>query len=228
MKTSNKLLIGLFTFVFLAVVGSVFTLKAQYDKIDKNDPFLGYNRHNLKPFRYLKLRGFPLGYVQIKSDASYGIMFRQQQFFQKEISSLWKIEGDTLVVENAAKVPNNLYDNFFNDSPAFYVTAPALSGITSIGSSIKVSDWPGGVFNISLTDAGMFLTKNRFDNLSIKASSKVYVRIEDREMIKSARLTMVGATNLTINGEVITRSSGDSMMIVFEKPTDKNSFRLPK
>ena len=226
MKTSNKLLIGLFTFIFLAVVGSVFTLKAQYDKIDKNDPFLGYTRHNLTPFKYLKLRGYPSGYVQIKSGKSFGIMFRQQQFIQTEIPGLWKIKGDTLVIENAGKGPNTLYDNFFNDSPACYVTAPTLSGVTSISSSIKVSDWPGGNFTINLKDAGILLTKNHFDNLSIKASSKVYVRIEDREMIKSGSLTTLGPINLTMNGEVITRSYGDSM-IVLGKRTGKNSFRLP-
>ena len=56
MKTSNKLIISLFALLFLAILGSAMVLKAEYDKIDQDDPFYGYTSEVVTGFSAVKLQ----------------------------------------------------------------------------------------------------------------------------------------------------------------------------
>lgn len=212
---SNKLIIGLFTFILLAVVGSVFTLKAQYDKIDKNDPFLGYTRHIVKPFKFIKLNGYPFGYVQIQPGKTFEVILRDEQFFQKDIFDSWKISGDTLVIEHGRKDPVDFFTKVFSDSPLVYVTAPKLSGITSKGFPGKVSGWKSDTATIDLDNSGMILTNNSFNKLSIDAHSGSYVEIANGNKLGTTNIQAKDSSRIvTNNKDVVTYYGADSTHIL--------------
>ncbi len=96
MKTSNILLLALFAFIFISMIGYDLGLKRNFDRIDRNDPYHGYSHDTLPPFKYIKLTGKQFGMVQILPGKNF--VMRQQNLsgFPHRAGLEWKVVGDTL------------------------------------------------------------------------------------------------------------------------------------
>ena len=131
MKTSNKLLISLFAFSILAIIGSGFSLKSKFDKININDPYHGYTRRILKPFKYVKLSGDPFGLVQINPGKTYELRMVDTRNYSDNPQVTQEIKGDTLMVNFTKDSYKTVFreELSFRNVPYIYITAPALSGL---------------------------------------------------------------------------------------------------
>jgi hypothetical protein len=182
MKTSNKLIIGLFIFIFLALAGSAYTLKVQYEKIDRNNPYLGYDQHRTMPFKFVKVTGDAFEFVQIQPGNNFGIMLRNLYGFEPDKYKTWKIIGDTLFIEHTERVGGTMLFNDKNisstmsSSPSIFVTAPTLTGVFSSRFPIKIAGWQRGALTIDLRKGAVVLDDNHFDKLTVHAQSGSYVK----------------------------------------------------
>ena len=203
MKTSNKLLIILFAFSLLALIGSDLTLKAKFDKIDKNDPYFGYSHEMLKPFKYVKLTGNQIRIVQIQPGKSYELMKADMRNYSNNPEIKWKMSGDTLVIIHKAdgrKQP--FYPERFYEAPALYITAPALSGVVSQGVTSNVKNWSSPDFFIKQTGNGIQLVNNRFDNLKIDVSSGGYVQLAEKNNLGLTDVHCTDSSELVVNKDI--------------------------
>jgi hypothetical protein len=100
MKTSNKLLLALFTVVLLFALGLNFPLKRTFDSIGLNDPYLGYLRDTLPPFKYIKLTGNRFTLIQVQPGTQFELR-RKHLDFERNLEGAnlkTEVRSDTLFV----------------------------------------------------------------------------------------------------------------------------------
>lgn len=181
MKTSNLLLIGLLSFLFVAMIGVDFTIKNAFENIDRNDPFYGYSRDTMKPFKYVKLVGDNFTLTQIQPGEQFEIRSMKFSESTTRFSVKWEVQSDTLYVKFERSIDN--YVPFFNieseltQKPGIYIFAPELSGVSSEEIICKLKGWPHGDFSVVQSGRGMHLVDNSFDNLSILSRKRGYVAV---------------------------------------------------
>ncbi len=181
MKTSNLLLLGLLSFLFIAMVGVDISLKKEFEAIDQNDPFYGYSKVPLKPFKYIKLLGSNFTLTQIQPGKQFEIRGLEFDNYPGKPTVKWEVVSDTLYVNfKKGEIYNPHYDVYqaLNQGVGIYILAPELSGINSSGIVSKVKGWSGGDFNIVQTGSGMHLLDNGFDNLNIVSKRRGYVAVK--------------------------------------------------
>ncbi|GHB65790.1 hypothetical protein [Persicitalea jodogahamensis] len=191
MKTSNLLLLGLLSFLFIAMVGVDLSLKKEFARIDRNDPYYGYSKEPLKPFKYIKLRGSNFTLTQIRPGKQFEIRGLEFEDYPGKPTVKWEVVSDTLYVNfKKGEVYNPHYDVYqaLNQGVGIYILAPELSGINSTGIVSKVTGWPGGDFSVVQSGSGMHLSDNGFDNLSIISKGRGYVAALTDNHLGSTRL----------------------------------------
>lgn len=207
MKTSTVMLLGLFAFIVLGMVGVDLTLKSAYTSIDLTDPYRGYTRHALKPFKYVKLTGQAFGVVEIKPSDSFELREEKNDFFDQKILLTWEMSGDTLVIkqrmEEGAKTISSYVDGYLTRKPHLYIMAPSLAGVSSYGIVAKVTFWPAGDFSVNQVGNGILISDSRFDNLTIKASKGSYVAIDGKNRLGQVSVTVADSSRLGIQKDVI-------------------------
>ena len=206
MKTSTLLLLSLLAFLLLSTIGVDLSLKSTYDKIDTNDPYRGYTRLALAPYKYVKLTGEPFGAVEILPGEKFEMRKQETDGLDQKLIVDWKISGDTLVLnqrmDNGRRpIPSDVSD-YRTRVPHVYLFAPSLSGVNSSRIVVRVSHWPGGSFSVVQIGKGILITDNKFEKLSIEARQGAYVAIDDRNALDTTRLVLQDSSKLAVQKDV--------------------------
>ncbi|MCF0057103.1 GIN domain-containing protein [Dyadobacter sp. CY356] len=198
MKQSNILIIGLVAVILLFVVGLNLVLKAEYEKIDQNDPFYGYKKEVLKPFTFVKINGKQVGVTQIQPGTDFQIHY----ITDKKMLD-WKIKGDTLELTQKAlsdDIANRSYD--FDVKPSFYITAPELSGVDALNTTSIIKGWKTTNFSLHQNGKSTLLIENTFGNLSARISSGGYLLIQGNNKIGKSNISVRDSSELSSEKDV--------------------------
>lgn len=203
MKTSTKLITILLALSLFAMIGSDMTIKAKFDKIDKNDAYYGYLKKPVKPFKYVKLTGNFFGYTQIEPGKEFEIRMMDFHNYTIKPKIDWTINGDTLHVHYATqgeKYPYN--DKIYWGAPHVYIIAPQLSGVQSIGLTSNIKGWKNGTMSVEQTGYGIIFSDNYFDELSIDLKSGGIVDFGIKNAIGHVDITVKDSSKLIVNKDV--------------------------
>ena len=113
MKTSNKLLIAIFTLVLFAIIGTNLILKAEYEKIDLHDPFYGYSMEKVEPYKVVALKGNGYGLIQIQQGNIFQVRVKEKHKNQVN----WNLKHDTLTL---SFVPEQSLHQFDQGDPFIF------------------------------------------------------------------------------------------------------------
>lgn len=203
MKTSNKLLILLFALSIFLMIGSGFSLKAKFEKIDRKDPYFGYSSDLVKPFKYIKLTGNFFGYTQIEPGKKFEVRMSDFRSYSNRPDITWKVIGDTLNVNYKTSGQQSSYNgNIFIGAPHVYIIAPELSGVHSIGLMSKIQGWKNGAFSVEQKGHGVLFSNNHFSDLSINVQSGGNVKIEGQNLLGNTSVLVKDSSNLTADKDV--------------------------
>ncbi|MGM9508140.1 hypothetical protein ACS5NO_10445 [Larkinella sp. GY13] len=167
MKTSNKLLIALFTVGFLTLIGTNLALRAEYDKIDFKNPFHGLSTLTIKPFRVLKLEGNKtgIGLLSVQTGTQFGIHLPDKN----KADFTFQSKGDTLIIRYQA--PANSWQSRvyykFDSSPVAIIMTPALQALYTTRISCILKDIKTEKLSIVQENAGIMLTNSAIENLTV-------------------------------------------------------------
>lgn len=199
MKTSNKLLISLCLVVFLAMLGSSMILKSEFEKIDRNDPYYGFSRESLQPFKAVKIKGHYPWLVQLQNSEEFEIRTNNAS----ETRLDWKVNADTLEISIDYPDDKKQYQQnnpFYHNSVGIYITAPRLSGIQTEGISCKLSGWNEEEMMIDMQgrERGIMLTQSSIAHLSARVKKGGLILLETDNQIKHARVQVRDSSTFTV------------------------------
>ena len=213
MKASNILLTAIFSFIFLASIGSNLILKNEYDKIDRTDRFSEYDKEALKPFKYVKLQGKAIGLTAIQQGTSYEMRIIVDH---KYLS--WKNVGDTLEVTykrdwNGAKIgPDRLSES----TPSIYIMAPKISGVTSVENNYLLKGWKNSDISLHQNNGVIMLSDNYLNNLTARLYSESYLRIDGSNKINNSNIEVRDSSTLHVEKNIFKsfHTSFDSSAVI--------------
>ncbi len=162
------------------MIGVDLSLKKEFEAIDRNDPFYGYSREPLKPFKYVKLTGINFILTQIQPGEKFEIRKSKFEEYTKSSKVKWEVVSDTLFITYEKGKDYNANFNVYqslNQGIGIHVLAPELSGVSSTDIVCKVKGWRSGNFSVVQSGTGMHLSDNSFDNLSITSMKRGYVTV---------------------------------------------------
>ena len=219
MKTSNLLLLGLLLLLFIAMIGVDLSLKKEFERIDRNDPYYGYSRDSLKPFKYVKLSGSNFTLTQIQPGKQFEIRKSDFEEYTKNSKIEWEVISDTLYVNFIKSKEYNPSFNIYqelNQGVGIYILAPKLSGINSAEIVCKVNKWPSGDFNVIQSGSGMHLLNNSFDHLDIVSRKRGYVAILDGNRLGNTKVQVRDTSSFRADKDVFKsfQMQADSMTSV--------------
>ncbi|RYZ31724.1 MAG: hypothetical protein EOP49_38550 [Sphingobacteriales bacterium] len=165
MKTSNKLLIALFTIGLLTLIGANVALKKEHDKIDFNDPFYGLSAMELKPFRVIKLEGNNTGLISIQTGKTPEIRLEEKT---KELFT-FRSQGDTLLVSyKPGSAPwQSRANQHFDAIPVAVFLTPTLQTLITSKVSCNVNQLNVDKLTILQENAGVLLTNSNIGHLTV-------------------------------------------------------------
>jgi hypothetical protein len=199
MKTSNILLIVTISIFFLVTLSSNLVLKSQFDKIDKNDAFYGFSKHQIKPFQYVKLQGRDVGLTEIRQGPAAEIrMITLPKYLR------WDFSGDTLILTYTGEV-NQGYrprGGTYGSLPSFYVITPALKGIISDNIRCKVRNYKFEDLMVQQNGDGLFLAGSSIDNLTANVAANGYFKLGQDNQIGTADITVHDSSELSADKDM--------------------------
>jgi hypothetical protein len=204
MKKSNILILCLIAFSFLAMIGSGLSLKSQFNKIDRKDPFSGFKKTSLKSFRYVRLSGNYFGATQIEPGDQPQIKVITGNTSEGEPRVTWKISNDTLIVsykhEDAHKLPYS--PNLLSMTPNVLIITPRLSSLTSHGIIARIKGWTADSLSIQQKGFGIILQDNNFKSLSTNLSSGAHLEIEGKNHFIHSVITLKDSSSMSTTKDV--------------------------
>ncbi len=200
MKKSNKLLIALYTIIFAAMIGYSFAVKSEYDKYDKNDPYYGYYREELKPLRFVKFEGMPNLHVTIKKGIKSEMIMKELGENEKKSVTITKKQiGDTLFI----KVTGQKVFSTFND-PFLFITTPSLHKLEISNSHYRLFDFKQDSLLVIQSGNNGSVNNSQVQNLTVKLTNRGEFKINGPNGITSANLSIFGNSILTVGKNIFT------------------------
>jgi hypothetical protein len=213
MKTSNILLVLSLSVTLLFGFSSNLVLKAEFDKINPNDPFHGYKKEALQPFKYITLGGKAFGIARIQ----YGQQYEIRSSVNKELLD-WNIVGDTLKVTYRR---NWSFDHYnpsdpFRGRPNLYITMPELSEFTSDGVTCIISDLRLDSLKVQQKGNQLLLKDSQIANLSAMLVNHGRIVLDGSNSIGNAVVTASDSSYMSARKDVFRqfRLAADSTTIV--------------
>ncbi len=198
MKTSNILLIAVFSVVLLALLGSNLVLKAEYEKIDKNDPLYGFRTEAVQPFKYIRLEGKAFGLTEIHPGKTFEISATPEKRLLD-----WKVTGDTLVF--TYKRDWELFGPFTEDNlsiaPTIYISAPEIKGITSHNVPFRIKNWKSGEMTVRQEGGALLFSDNSIDNLRTQVSSGGVLVLKSKNTFGDAEVQVRDSSSIKIEND---------------------------
>ncbi|MCE6989909.1 GIN domain-containing protein [Dyadobacter sp. CY323] len=199
MKTSNILLITLFSLTLLVLLGSNLVLKAGYDRIDKSDPLWGYRKEPAKPFKYVKLQGKAFGLTEISPGKEYKITAGPDKKYYD-----WKVVGDTLVFNYHRdwELSAPFTEEALNIGPNFYITAPDIKSITSQDVPVHITNWKSGDLVIKMNKGALLVSDNVIDNLNTDVHSGGFVKFGKSNNLGNVSVQVKDSSSLKVEKDI--------------------------
>jgi hypothetical protein len=199
MKTSNILLIVLFSFTFLALLGSNMVLTKEYDKIDKNDPLYGFNRKIVQPFKYVKLEGKAFGLTEIHPGKSFEILTLPEKRLLD-----WRVTGDTLVFiyKRDWELFRPFSEQDLGNTPTVVITAPEVRGIIANNVPFSIKNWKSADMFIRQIGGALLLGHNTIENLTTDMSSGGYAKFDHSNNLGNVAIQVKDSSSLKIEKDV--------------------------
>ncbi|GAB3270715.1 hypothetical protein GCM10027347_41580 [Larkinella harenae] len=184
MKTSNKLLIGLFIMGLFTLIGANVALKVKHDKIDFNDPFYGLESIPLQPFRVLKLEGDNAGLVSVQTGQRHEIRLPDQARAQ----FTFRYQGDTLLVNYIpSSIPWQSRANMYLDAiPAAVILTPTLQTVMTNRISCNVNHFESNNLAVVQKSGGVLLTNSTIGTLTVTDTQGSDLHIKPTTHINTA------------------------------------------
>jgi len=229
MKTSNTLLIGLLVVSLLTLVGSTMALRAEYDKIDFNDPFYSYSSTPIKPFRVLKIEGiYPLvpntktADQPLTSETTLGIeagkTFEIRLQKNSKRSFTYRYMGDTLQVRYE---PERTFwpiatDNLFDEKPFAYIIVPSLQTIIANGSTCIVKGLTTEQLAIRAHNARLILRQTTIGDLRSSGDAGSLLQTAASNRIGTATIASHDSTGFVADRDVFGKLAlqNDSLSVI--------------
>lgn len=206
MKASNILVISLLAMIFLGIIGSNMVLKAEYEKLRKEDPLAGYKKETLKPFKYVKLEGKTFGVTEIRPGTKPEI---NQNGDPKELS--WEVRHDTLVVtfkkDWAQNWPHR--EELLGSVASIYIFTPQLSGVDSDNAFCRIKGWKSNALTVNQKGSLFVMVDNEIANLDLNLTSGNYGKIGSRNVLGNVRLQIADSSSLIVEKDVIKTFDAD-------------------
>lgn len=203
MKTSNQLLIGLIVIIFAAIFGTAAVLKREYEKIDKDDPYYGYDTDTLADFSAIRLEGKYPNLIQIQAGDQFEIKMRDS----KPLRMKWAIRNDTLVLT----YPEADFPNWFTvretlaGRAGLYILAPQLTSVQAKSTTCKLSGWDLADLELIQQgeNSGMAITESNIENLSALVTEGAMMWIEQPNHIVKAQVKVQDVSTFTARPSAI-------------------------
>ncbi|MPR31803.1 hypothetical protein [Salmonirosea aquatica] len=194
MQKSNKILISVVSLFTIVTLGCNVILKAQYDKIDFDDPYHGYGTEIVSPFKHVVLSGTGRGLTQILPGREFQI-----KTTLSERALNWKVEGDTLRVDLARNLNENNWapNDLSKAEPVAFIIAPRVSGVYSTGVNCKVSDLKNERFTLRQEKSRVLLVNNSIQNLTAQVVLGSSLTIDQKSRIDTAAISLNDSSRLT-------------------------------
>ena len=203
MKTSNQLLVGLLAIFFIAIGATAMVLKAEFEKIDKGDPYYGYTLENPPPFRAVRLTGNFQDLVQLQPSDTYEI--RMHKSVKDEVH--WNVQHDTLVVsfDFPTRQQPAFYYAFYDHQVRVYIMLPDLSSLTAQGITAKLTGWQQDSLQLMMqgTQRGLLLAESNIHQLSATATQGGFILLEADSKIAQAQVAVQDSSSFTAKYNVI-------------------------
>lgn len=204
MKTSNKLITLLFALLFISIIGSSFSLKSKFDKIDQNDPYYGFSSEKSAPFKYIKLTGNPFALVQIQPGQSSEIRVMDTRNYGDHPAVEHHIVGDTLVV--LFKRDGKKYDLYgevgLDRIPGVYIFAPTISGVITENVATAISGWKGASLDVHVIGHGVKIENSSFDNLAMNVDEGGFAMVKSKSEMGHTSLTLRDSSTFVSSKDV--------------------------
>lgn len=200
MKASNILLTVLISMVLLITVGSNLVLKAEFDNIDRKNPYAGYKKESLKPFKHVKLEGKELGLTEIRQGDTYEIrVMPEHRYLDVDVV------GDTLrLTYKRDGSPNGLTSAMkLNSVPSFYIIAPTITSVEAENITWKLRDWKGENMLIKQNGSGFGLVDSDIKNLNVQVSKGAFAKLEAKNAFETANMAVKDSSTLLIEKDVL-------------------------
>jgi len=220
MKKSNILIICLIAFTFIAMIGSGLSLKTQFDKIDRKDPFSGFKKTSLGSFKFIRLSGNYFGVTQIMQADQSEIKIITGNTSEGEPMVTWKISNDTLIVsykhQNTNKLPYN--QNLLTLNPNVLIAAPKLTSIKSDGIITRIKGWKADSLSIQQKGFGVIFNDNQIKRLSTDLLSGAHLEIEGKNEITHSEITLQDSSSMSTSKDIFesfrVKADGNSRITV--------------
>lgn len=198
MKTSNILIIGLLGFLLSTLIGFNLVLKAEFDKIDRKNPFYGYKQESLDDFKFLKVIGADFGVTQIERGGDSHISYNIDRNMLN-----WKFIGDTLALTftQAQPVQPNIYQ-LFDDRPSVYIVTPTLNGLQAVNATNILKNWKNTDFKLTAIESACLLTDNNIKNLDASLSRGALLKIDHNNSVMSSKISVKDSSSLNAEKNV--------------------------
>ncbi|MCE7040948.1 hypothetical protein [Dyadobacter sp. CY312] len=203
MKKSNILIVCLIAFSFIAMIGSGLSLKTQFDKIDRNDPYAGFEKTKLKDFKYVKLSGNYYGLTRITYGSEPEIKVLDMKNTDNSPIVSWKMSGDTLMVDYKLKGQKAEFGEYsYGSSPNVYIMVSKLSGVNSNGITTAIQGVKADSFLLEQKGFGVTLKDNDIKQLSTTIHSGANLTIEAKNKLDQTTLYVKDSSSVRIDQDV--------------------------
>jgi hypothetical protein len=194
MKKSSLMLFVLLSIFIICLIGTDLILKAEYDKIDKTDPFWNYTKLSKGSFRHLKLLDGNVTQIAFipSPHASIGILSYWERAADGRVKT--RISNDTLFLEVEKRNESNGIKDWMRDHTLLTITCPELLSVTALNTNLGIDKLNQKTIAMNLAGRSRVEVESYnpdFDSVSVHQRDSTEVIFEMADDIKSS-----GAMNL--------------------------------
>lgn len=189
MKTSNKLLLGFLGTIIALIFFVAFQLKAEYQKINTNDPYRNYERISLKSLKYMEINGVinskAFDYqntllIKHISGNEKTLFIPKEGGFREVVNFTYK--GDTLIINSSI--------NYRYPLPLF-VSGIIPEAIKTNCAAISLDSVSTGHLQISLEKkAELVLTKTQVQKIDATLSDNSQLKLIGNSRVDNINLDL--------------------------------------
>ncbi|MCE7059176.1 hypothetical protein [Dyadobacter sp. CY343] len=200
MKPSSILLTALLALILVVTIGANLILKAEYDKLDKNDALAGHRKEALPAFNHIKLEGDAFGVTQIQPGKTHELRIMPEA---KYLS--WKMKSDTIIFTYHRDWPKDDIpaEYALRGIPSFYIMSPKLAGLKAQDVICKVANWDSDQLSVDITDGAVLFSGNEFRNLQLSQKGTAWTKIDEKNKLGEVFVEVKQNSTFGIEKDVI-------------------------
>ncbi len=206
MKKSSLLLIILLGIFTLCLIGTNLILKAEYNRIDKTDPFWNYTKLKKGSFHHLKLTGGNVTRIAFipSPHASIGVLSYWEDRVDGRIKT--EITNDTLFLKVENRNESLSVKDWMKNHILITITCPELLSVNALNTNLDINRLNQGAIIIQTAGRSRVEVesyKSDFDSLLISQRDSSEVVFEMADEIKSSGTMQLKTLIADVHGHSI-------------------------